>query len=140
MQWKGGRRAHGRYRPFDGSGNRRCFGFALRDQHNATSSEHRCDSLRYAKLWNSFHVMVEKASVSLTCLHREGCDSSARGRRGEGFVEADPPRSPFRHRLADVTGLVREETVPKLWVILVGVKQRVRAMDLLDLTIGDGVD
>ena len=30
--------------------------------------------------------------------------------------------------------------MPELWVIVVGIKQRVRAMGLHDLAIGDGVD
>ena len=89
MQLKGGCRAHGRRRPFDGCGDRRSFGFALRDQHNAARREHRRDSLRYAQLWNSFQVMVEKASVGLARLLCKGCDSSARGKGGGGFVEAD---------------------------------------------------
>jgi len=39
-----------------------------------------------------------------------------------GVVPTDPPRGPICHHLTGVTGLVREETVPKLWVIVVGVK------------------
>ena len=55
-------------------------------------------------------------------------------------VTADSPRSPIRHQLPGLTGLVREETVPELWVIVVGIKQRVRAMGLHDLAIGGGVE
>jgi hypothetical protein len=57
-----------------------------------------------------------------------------------GVVTADPPRGPASHRLTGLTSLVGEETMPELWVILVGVKERVRAMGLHDLTLGDGVD
>lgn len=38
-----------------------------------------------------------------------------------------------------MTSLVREEPAPELWVILVGIKQRVRVMGLHDFTLGGGV-
>lgn len=36
-------------------------------------------------------------------------------------VTAYPPRSPVRHRLTGITGLVDQEPMPKLWVITVGI-------------------
>lgn len=54
-----------------------------------------------------------------------------------GVVPTDPPCCPICHHLTDVTDLVSEETMPKLWVIMVGIKQRVRTLSLHDLTLGD---
>lgn len=51
----------------------------------------------------------------------------------------DLPRGPIRHALASVAGLVGEQPVPELGVVLVGVEQRVRAVRLHHLTRGDGV-
>jgi hypothetical protein len=51
-------------------------------------------------------------------------------------VRADPPRSAFCHRLANVTGLVEEEPVPELWVVLVGVEQGAGPVSLLEVGIG----
>ena len=48
-------------------------------------------------------------------------------------ITADPPRSPVRHRLTGITGLIGQEPMPKLWVIVVGIEQRVRPMRLHDL-------
>ena len=55
-----------------------------------------------------------------------------------GVVPTDLPCCPVCHHLTGVTGLVGEETMPKLRVILVGAKQCVRTMGLRDLTVGDG--
>lgn len=50
---------------------------------------------------------------------------------------ADPPRCPTRHRQAGVAGLVGEEPVAELWVVAVGVEQRVRPMSPLKFCTGD---
>ena len=50
---------------------------------------------------------------------------------------ADPPRSPVRHRLTGITGLVGQEPMPKLRIITVGIKQCVRAIGPGNLAFGD---
>ena len=68
--------------------------------------------------------------------------------RGAGFLgiaasflpESAPPRSPVRHRLTGLTCFVRKEPVPELWIILMGIKQRVRPIRPHHLTAGGGVE
>ncbi len=52
------------------------------------------------------------------------------------IARRDPPRGPVRHRLTVVAGLVSEQPMPELAVVLVGVEQRVRAIRLHHLACG----
>ena len=54
-------------------------------------------------------------------------------------VSTDPPRSPIRHRLANLAGLVGQQPVSELRVIPVGVEERVGAIGLHEFAGGDRV-